>query len=176
MEGCDAAIKTVEMTDSNQYTQDYVIVLLESLQKKVFILDRIINKNDMQRLLVIEDPIDADAFEENLNSKSELIKELEYLDSGFEVIYDRVKEILSKDRALYKEQILEMQQLIRKITEMSTAIQVQEQRNKVLVENSFAKSKKNIGQRKTNQRIASKYYQNMNNAGIMEPRYMDSKK
>lgn len=157
-------------------TQNYVSVLIESLQKKVVVLEQIIEKNKLQRLILMEEDVDGDLFEENMNEKSDLIDELNQLDDGFELVYERVKAAFEKGKEEYKEQIQTMQQLIRQITEKSTTIQIQEQKNRELAERKFSDSKKKIREVTSSRQVADKYHQNMGKSVYLEPQFMDSKK
>ena len=52
---------------------NYLDMMIQSLQKKVRILDGIIEKNKEQQKILEQEELDADAFEENVKSKSELV-------------------------------------------------------------------------------------------------------
>lgn len=158
------------------HTNDYIIVMMDSLQKKVLILDKIIEKNKVQRIILKEETINPDEFEQNLIEKSDLIERLEGLDDGFEQLYTRVKDTLAVDREQYSEQIKKMQDLIKQITEKSTMVQVQEKRNKELAEIKFADTRKKIRQVKTSKKVASQYYQSMAKVSYDDPQFMDRKK
>ena len=69
-----------------------------------------------------------------------------------------------------------MQELIRQLTEKSAAIQVQEARNKRLMEQKFASVKKQVREVRTSQKIVNQYYKNMMKTNFIEPQFTDSKK
>ena len=48
-----------------------------------------------------------------MNRKAALIEKLEQLDTGFESLYDKVKEELESNKEIHKDQIRQMQELIR---------------------------------------------------------------
>ncbi|MFP3153745.1 flagellar protein FliT [Lachnospiraceae bacterium ZAX-1] len=155
---------------------DYIVILIEGLGKKIEILDKMIEKNKVQKLILSEDEIEADDFESNLDEKSELIDLLNQLDDGFEQVYTRVRKDIKGNQELYQEEIAIMQEMITKITEKSNTIQVQEQRNRVLAERQFAISKDKVRQVQSSRKVASQYYQNMTKLNYVDPQFMDQKK
>ena len=82
---------------------------------------------------------------------------------SFDVIYEKVKTELEQNRETYKDQIVELQCKITVITELSNAVQAKEARNKKLIEQYFAKQKKNIKQSRQRSKVAYGYQQNMSN-------------
>ena len=100
--------------------KEYIAVLIQSLEKKEELLDKIIEKNKEQKALFMDEASDPDRLEENMQEKSGFVDQLNELDEGFQQIYDRVEAALKKDKEAYKEEILKMQKLITAITEKST--------------------------------------------------------
>ena len=139
----------------------YIQVLIQSLHQKVEALDSIIEKNKEQYEILSAEEADMDAFEKNIEEKSQYIDKIVFLDDGFEEIYTRVKEELDGNRAAYTEEIQKMKDLISMITERSMKIQVQEQRNKELAGMQFSKARKKIRQVKAGNKAATQYYKNM---------------
>ena len=113
--------------------QAYVEIMLQSLRKKVQVLNQIIDQNIIQKELLEDKNADADEFDKTVEKKSELIEQLEQLDSGFDKLYDRVKDELRINRPLYTDKIRKMQEYIRMITDKSMEIQAQEARNRELM-------------------------------------------
>lgn len=155
--------------------KEYIAVLIQSLEKKKEILDKIIAKNKEQKILFTDEGSDPDRLEENMQEKSGLVDQLNELDEGFQQIYNRVKAMLQADQESYKEEIRAMQKLITEITEMSTTIQTQEKRNYDLAGKRFAKVKKGIRKARASNRVASQYYKNMANLNVVDSQYMDKK-
>ena len=81
----------------------YIQVLIQSLHQKVEALDSIIEKNQEQYEILSAEEADMDAFEKNIDEKSQYIDKIVFLDDGFEEIYTRVKEELDGNRAAYTE-------------------------------------------------------------------------
>ena len=155
--------------------KEYIAVLIQSLEKKKEILDKIIAKNKEQKILFTDEGSDPDRLEENMQEKSGLVDQLNELDEGFQQIYNRVKAMLQADKESYKEEIRTMQKLITEITEMSTTIQTQEKRNYDLAGKRFAKVKRGIRKARASNRVANQYYKNMANLNVVDSQYMDKK-
>lgn len=126
----------------NTMEQTYIDIMIQSLEKKEQVLDRIIEL-DIKQKNQLEDPqLTPDDFDEVVEAKSRLIDQLNNLDSGFEKLFERTKEELNGHKEDYKEQIRTMQEHIRSITDKSVKIQSQEARNKDLMTLKFASIKK----------------------------------
>lgn len=166
--------RLTERTEMAEIRQ-YVNILLESLGKKKNILQMLLRENGKQEEAIKLNG-DLEAFDRIVETKGRFIAELELLDSGFEKIYDRVREELLAARESYKEEIVRMQQLISEITDLSVGIQTSEQRNKQLVENYFSYTKKKIRQSKKSVRAANDYYRNMRQTNYVDPQLLDKKK
>ena len=97
--------------------QTYIDIMIQSLEKKEQVLDRIIEL-DIKQKNQLEDPqLTPDDFDEVVEAKSRLIDQLNNLDSGFEKLFERTKEELNGHKEDYKEQIRTMQEHIRSITD-----------------------------------------------------------
>ena len=107
--------------------------------------------------------------------KSECIDELNRLDEGFQMVYDRVKEDVQMYKQNYKSDIERLQQLIREVTSLSAAIQTQEARNKLQVEHRFRQLREETKTAKRSMSMANQYYKNMAQISS-EPQFMDKKK
>lgn len=156
--------------------KEYIAVLIQSLEKKRELLDKIILKNKEQKNLFLDEDSDPDILEANMQEKSSFVDRLNELDEGFQQIYDRIKVVLQNDKDSYKEEIHTMQELIRELTEKSATIQAQEQRNRELAVKRFSAVKKGIRKARTSNQAANKYYRNMANLNVVESQFMDKKK
>ncbi len=155
--------------------KEYIAVLIQSLEKKEGLLDKIIEKNKEQKILFMDEASDPDRLEENMQEKSGFVDKLNELDEGFQQIYDRVEAALKKDKEAYKEEILKMQKLITGITEKSTTIQAQEQRNRELAVKRFSAVKMGIRKARASTKAASQYYKSMAKINVVESQFMDKK-
>ena len=157
---------------------EYLELLEESLVKKIGVLDRIGEFNLKQRELFTtytESP-DFDKFDSYIEEKDKLISELNSLDDGFEALYERVAETLKADKAGNATKIKRLQDLIREVTDKSSALQAQEAENKALIEKYFSSIKDGIGKGRTSLNAAYSYMQTQRGIGEVESLYMDSKK
>ena len=158
--------------------ENYVQIMLESLKKKENILDAISEKNLQQKEVVEAEEVSFDAFDRIIDEKAEFIEQLDKLDRGFESLYERVKELIQSEegKVKYRNEIKEMQECIRKITEKSTSIQVQEKRNKQTIEAVFRNEKEKLKSGKVSSRAAVNYYKTMNQTNYVSPQFLDKKK
>lgn len=154
---------------------NYIDMMVGSLNKKVTILENISECNAMQRQVVTAENFDADEFNSLVEQKNKLISQINKLDDGFETVYDRVKEELQQNKEVYADEINKMQGLISKIVELTSSIEAEEKRLKTEVENRFSRLKQNIKETRKNGKIVSNYYKSMAKIDS-EPQFMDRKK
>lgn len=156
--------------------ETYIQIMLQSLEKKSKVLDQIIQLNEQQKTVLESADSPVEDFDETVEKKSALIEQMEQLDSGFEKLYDRVREELQTNKDTYKDQIRKMQEYIRIVTDKSVQIQTQEARNKELMTSRFARVKKQARQVRANSKATSSYYQSMSRTSVIDPQFMDDKK
>lgn len=156
--------------------QNYLQILEESLNKKIEVLDKISQQNAMQESLLQAENFSFEQFDATVDIKAGLIEDLIKLDEGFENLYHNIKDELTGKRDQYASTIKKLQELIALVTEKSVSIQVQETRNKNLVETVLVREKRNIRKNKNNAKVAYDYYKNMNNGNVATPQFMDQKK
>lgn len=158
--------------------KQYLSIMEQSLEKKIEILDRIITKNEEQNVLLNDPNMKWEDFDDNANRKMELIEEIDKLDEGFEDLFERVKEVLQSPggKEKHAQEIVRMQELIRRITEKSTSIQAQEARNKTLVEQYFQRSRERIRKGRTSSKAAMDYYKSMSQTSFSQAHFLDNKK
>ena len=155
---------------------DYISIMVQSLQKKLEVLNGIIEKNVEQRQILEQEELDTDAFEQNIKLKSDLVDQIEFLDDGFEELYGRVKSLIETEKQEHKEEIQLMKQLITGITEKSVTIQSQEARNRKLVEQRFSQERKKVRSMRNTSTVANQYYKNMSRLNVVDAQLMDKKK
>ena len=156
-------------------TQNYLQILEESLNRKITILDELEKLTMSQREIVQADDFDDEGFNTNVEQKAALIRELEKLDRGFQILFDNVKKQLDENRTQYAEEIRRLQELVKGIMDRSTELQVMEARNKDMIKSRFAALKKEARTIKKSREMAANYYKTMNNISS-EPYFMDKKK
>lgn len=156
--------------------RNYVDMMIQSLQKKVKILEMLIELNRKQRVLILDSEVGPDEVEENMQHKANLIEELNALDSGFEKLFERVKQEMEFHKAEYTDEILSMQTLIRDITDKSTTVQSQEARNYEEMVKKFSSVRKQVKGVRNSQRVIKNYYNNMMRKGYSDAQFLDNKK
>ena len=154
----------------------YVDIMIQSLEKKIKVLEEIRKINITQKNLLEDEGAAADAFDKTVEAKAVLITQMTQLDSGFDKLFERVKEELSTNKESYVDKIKVMQMLIRNITDLSMELQAQEARNKDLMTRKFVSIRERAKVVRTNTRAASRYYQNMMQLNVVDPQFMDNKK
>ena len=111
-----------------------------------------------------------------MEEKAKQIEQLELLDAGFQEVYDKIKADLQTNQQEYREEIAEMQEYIRRLTDKSATIQAQEARNKDLMTQKFASVRKQVKEVRKSQKVVNQYYKSMMKSGYMETQFTDNKK
>ena len=153
----------------------YIDIMLQSLEKKEVVLDRIIEANVRQEAVLKNPEGDPEEFDETVETKGALIEQLEQLDSGFQKLFDNMKEELDGQRENYAKQIEQMQIHIRSITDKSVQIQAQEARNKDLMTQKFTRIKEMAKQTRASSNMVNRYYKNMSKLNVVDPQFLDDK-
>ena len=156
-------------------SEQYVDIMLQSLKKKEQVLKEIIDQNQRQREILEDINGSAEDFDATVEAKTKLIEQLEQLDSGFQKLFDRMKEELEGNREAYADQIREMKQYIRSVTDKSIEIQAQEARNKDLMTSKFASVKKQVKTMRKSSAAVNEYYKTMSKLNYVDPQFMDGK-
>ena len=99
---------------------------------------------------------------------------LDRLDEGFQALFNRVRDEINNNKAMYTEEIAVMKKLITEVTELGAKIEVQEAHNKVKVEAMFRRERQEHKEAKRSVSMAKSYYQNMSKVSN-EPQFMDTK-
>ena len=154
----------------------YLYILKDTLLKKNALLNKLLAITALQEEYFNNSNPDMEAFEQTLSEKDEYIEQINQLDEGFERIYHYVKEEISTRRLEHREQIEQLQELIRQITDKSTKLQGTEMRIKNKIEAYFLGKKKEIKNLKISNRTVSNYYNNMYNQQMGESYFLDKKK
>lgn len=139
----------------------YVTMMVDSLKRKKEILSYLYERTKEQERLLIDENMDPDAFKALVDAKGERIEELNTIDEGFDTLFKLVKQEIQTNRDDYREQILQMQVLIKEIADMGVQIQALEQQNSGHFKTYLARHRKTIRDFHVNNRTANTYYQNM---------------
>ena len=156
--------------------QTYIDIMIQSLDRKIQVLDQIIEVNIRQTNILEDKEASVEEFDKSVEEKAALIEQMQQLDSGFEKLYARVEEELKGNKEAHAEEIKAMQSCIRKITDKSMQIQAQEARNKELFVRKVTYVKDTAKGLRTNSKVATQYYKNMMKLNYVDPQFMDNKK
>lgn len=157
-------------------TEGYLQILIESLEKKNEILDQVIRLDEEQAELSAHQPMDMEAYDQTMESKGKLIEEINKLDDGFSSTFELIADEVKSNPALYREQVLKLQQLIREAVDKGVRVEAQEKRNRAALENVFRMKRQEIKQLKVSTSAAAKYYKSMSRINEVDPQLMDRKK
>ena len=156
--------------------REYLELLIQSLKKKLLLLNQIIVLNQQQKEMLMDENLDPDTLDVNVREKDELISQVTQLDDGFDEVYAHIADLMKKNHSDYEEELDRMRELIRQIMAKDASIRADEQRNYELAQKKFARVKKQIREVKTSQKIVNRYYQNMMQQRQADIQYMDNKK
>ena len=162
------------MADAKGMT--YVRMLLDVLSKKEIHLTKLLELTTEQELLLKKEEFNEAEFAILVEKKSGNLRKIEEIDNGFQSIYQRVAEEMKNHKDDYKEQILEMQGLITKVTDLGVKLSVLETKNKMALETRLQGKKQNIRQFKVSKQTANTYYKNMVGMQTGASYFMDQKK
>ena len=157
-------------------TEGYLQIMIESLEKKIVVLDHIMELNVRQAELSSHQPMDMEAYDKTMDEKGKLIDEINKLDDGFTSTYELVKDVVQQEPGKYRDKVLKMQELIRVAVEKGVTIEAQEKRNRSALETVFRMKRTEIRQMKRSNTAALKYYKSMSKINEVDPQLMDKKK
>lgn len=155
--------------------KSYVDMMIDSLKKKIVLLEKISEFNGMQKQTLSVEDFDADDFDSLVEEKNKLILEINKLDDGFETMYDRVRDELQQNKAAYADEIQVMQECIGRIVGLTSSIEAEEKRIRSEVEKQFSRLRQSIKETRKNSAVVSQYYKSMSKIDS-EPQFMDRKK
>ena len=151
-------------------TEGYLQILIESLEKKIIVLDQ------QQAEISAHQPMDMEAYDEVVEAKDKLVDEINKLDDGFSSTYELIGDEVKNHPQQYREQVQKLQELIRDAVDKGVTIEAQEKRNKAALEAVFRMKRQEIRQMKVSTSAATKYYKSMSRINNIDPQLMDKKK
>lgn len=154
----------------------YTRMLLDVMEKKEFYLQGLLDLTRQQEDLLKQAEFDELEFGRLVDDKDKVIKKIEELDNGFQAIYNRVQQEFAENKEAYREQILELQELITTITNLGVKISALEEKNREDLELCLQGKKKHIRQFKVGKQAADRYYKNMIGLQPEKSFFMDQKK
>lgn len=156
--------------------QSGVEVLLQSLKKKNVVLDQMIELAQRQEEMLKQEKLDVEGLDRILEEQDKLVTELDKLDQGFELVYDRCRSQITGNKEAYRNEIKAMQECIQQITAKISTINACNMRNKIMAETQFKKEKQAISQSVSRTKAARNYYNSMNKLNYVSPQFYDNKK
>lgn len=149
----------------------YVNMLADVLKRKERILTVLLDLTKQQEVLLKEEELDQDRFQDILEEKGTLIDELNDIDEGFDALFKKVEQEIVSHRDQYRDKIKGMQARITAVSDLGMQIQALESQNSERLRAYFATQKKRIREFHINNKTASNYYQNMANTHKIEQTY-----
>lgn len=156
--------------------REYLDVLIQSLRKKLVLLNRLSILNQDQREILQDEQATPDAFDINVRDKGDLIDQIVALDAGFDEVYAHIKDLMERDHSAYEDQLDEMRRLIRQVMAEDASVRAEEQKNYELAQQKFANIKKQVREVKASQKMVNSYYQNMMRQKPGDAMFLDNKK
>lgn len=141
----------------------YISVLHGSLRKKLELIKKLLELTKEQNKILSEKTIDIDSFDRIVNEKEAKINEVLEIDRGFQTVFNKVSSIIKESPQQYRQQILEMQNFIRAITDIGVEIENLEHKNKEKFNKFLASKRSDIKDFKVSNKTAVSYYKNMSN-------------
>ena len=162
------------MADAKGMT--YVRMMLDVLSKKEVHLTNLLELTTEQEKLLKSEEFNEAEFALLIEKKSGNLRKLEEVDSGFQSIYNRIAEEIKTNKEEYKDQILEMQGLITRVTDLGVKLSALEEKNKATLEAKLQGKRQSIRQFRVSKQTADKYYKNMIGMQTGASYFMDQKK
>jgi len=155
----------------------YVVILRDSVVNKIHILENLIRLTEKQGEIIKNNNPDIEEFDEVLEEKGHQIDMLNMLDDGFINVYEKVREELQRSPGTYREQLVEIQDLISNAVELGAKLEALEHSNKSGIEAFISKKKAEVRSFKSRRDTTASYSKNMANSHLAGTSYfMDSKK
>ena len=151
-------------------------ILIESLKKKIGIMDNILLASKEQEKLANSIEFDSERFDELFDQKDVLLKEMGELDQGFDATFSRIRDELLDNKEKYRDEILQLQQLIRTTVDLGAEIAATESRTKDSLTNVMKRQKQDLAKRKVSSKTVMDYYKTSSQLNHVEPFFMDQKK
>lgn len=134
-----------------------------SLRKKLELIKEILELTKEQNKILSKEDIDADYFERIVDEKDRKINEVLTIDKGFQSLFDKISVYIKANPQTYRQQILEMQNFIRTITDIGVEIENLEYKNREKFKKYILLKRNNIKDFKVSNKTAVSYYKNMSN-------------
>ena len=124
----------------------YIRMMLDILGKKENHLASLLELTTAQEQLLKGEEFIEEEFTELIAKKRGHLLKIEEADNGFQAIYNRVAEEMKNNKDEYKDQIIEMQSLITRVTDLGVKLSALEEKNKTALEANLQGKRQNIRQ------------------------------
>lgn len=141
----------------------YISVLHGSLRKKLELVKELLEFTKEQNIILNEEDVDIDSFDKIVSEKDIRINEVLEIDKGFDSVFNKIGNTIKANPQEYRQQILEMQNLIRTITDIGVEIEGLENKNKEKFSKFILAKREEIKDFKKSSNSAASYYKNMSN-------------
>lgn len=141
----------------------YISILIDSLKKKIEVLERLRDDTEKQEEILSRDELDFDAFNKTIESKEKSLARLSELDDGFLEVYEKVAPLFKNDKESYENEITYLKELVRRVTDYSTMLTALEEKNKVKLSIHLNRGKQRIKEYKQSSKTVAAYYKNIAN-------------
>ena len=98
--------------------------------KKLELVKELLEFTKEQNIILNEDDVDIDSFDKIVSEKDIRINEVLEIDKGFDSVFNKIGSTIKANPQEYRQQILELQNLIRTITDIGVEIEGLENKNK----------------------------------------------
>lgn len=154
----------------------YIKILQDTLEKKQKIMQEIYEETRRQEQLLKKTTDQTTGLDQCMDRKSICLQKLNELDDGFELLYEKVRELLQTSPGQFQKEIEGLKKSISHIMDLSISIQALEQRNKLSMERYLLRHRKNIQTYRSGQRKVGSYYNSMTGFNAHQSYFMDKKK
>jgi hypothetical protein len=157
-------------------TESYIQIMIESLEKKLAVLDSIMEVNKRQFECSTAQTFDVETYDEIMDEKGALIDEINRLDDGFTSTYELIRDEVQTNPDKYRDKVLELQRLVKEAVDKGVSVEAQEKRNKASMEAALGMKRQDIRKRRISNEAAMKYYKAVSKINNVDPQLMDKKK
>ena len=97
----------------NSNNSVYVRMMVDVLKRKEKILQQILEQTKEQEVILKQEDVDYDRFQELLDEKGRQIDELNQIDEGFDALFKKVEKEITVHKKNYLTEIVAMQKFLR---------------------------------------------------------------
>lgn len=153
----------------------YIDILIDTLQREVEALSEVLALTQEQSRLADEPAFNEEMLEDTMSRKDVLIGKLNELDEGFTSVYERVRGQVAQQKERYQASLRKLQALIKRCTDLSVEIKVQEERNRRRFARRFAEKHREYGSQRMAASVATRYNQTMRGGQVADAYFFNKK-